>query len=189
MIRTAPAFAAALLALATLPARPGAAPAGAPPATSGPAASGPAPVVPQPVRYAAPVAPLDVVRRFDPPATPYGAGHRGVDLAVRAGQPVRSAADGVVAFAATLAGRGVVVVQHRDGIRTEYEPVTPTVTAGAPVRVGAVLATVHGRHGGCVPDRCLHWGARRGVDYLDPMSLLGRLGPVRLLPWTGDGPG
>ena len=31
---------------------------------------------------------------------------------------------------------------------------------------------------------CLHWGARRGDTYLDPLSLLRPLGPVRLLPWS-----
>ena len=33
----------------------------------------------------------EVVATFDPPDDPWGAGHRGVDLAGRIGQPVRSA--------------------------------------------------------------------------------------------------
>jgi hypothetical protein len=38
-------------------------------------------------------------------------------------------------------------------------------------------------HPGC--DRsCVHWGARRDGIYFDPMSLLGALGIVRLLPLT-----
>src|SRR5436305_14430266 len=71
------------------------------------------------VTYSAPVAGR-VVRPFDPPATPYGPGHRGVDLAARAGSPVRAAADGLVTFAGPVAGRGVVVLAHADGITTEY---------------------------------------------------------------------
>lgn len=136
------------------------------------------------VSYRPPVEPLRVVRAFDPPATPYGAGHRGVDLAVTAGSSVRAAAAGVVSFAGTVAGRGVVVVSHPDGVRTEYEPLAARVHAGEAVAGGAVLGVVAGRHGGCPPGRCLHWGARRGAAYFDPLLLLRPLGPVRLLPWN-----
>jgi murein DD-endopeptidase MepM/ murein hydrolase activator NlpD len=136
-----------------------------------------------PVRYVAPVQPLDVVRGFDPPAGPYAAGHRGVDLAVTPGQAVGAAALGTVTFAGAVAGRGVVVLAHADGVSTEYEPVDPAVTAGQQVHAGEVLGTVSGAHEGCVPDRCLHWGARRGGAYFDPLTLLEALGPVRLLPW------
>ena len=70
--------------------------------------------------------PLDprpaVARGFEPPASRWGAGHRGVDLAGRPGQPVRAALPGRVTFAGTLAGRGVVVVDH-GSTRTTYEPV------------------------------------------------------------------
>ena len=75
---------------------------------------------------------------------------------------------------------------HPDGIRTEYEPLAPAVHAGAGVAIGTVLGVVRGRHAGC-SSACLHWGARRGEAYLDPMSLLRPLGPVRLLPWSGAG--
>lgn len=151
------------------------------------AAGSASPPVPAPagVDYAAPVAPLQVVRGFDPPVTRYGAGHLGVDLAVRAHQRMRAAADGVVTFAGRVAGRGLVVVQHADGVRTEYEPLLVSVHRGEVVRAGGVLGAVAGRHGACAPGRCLHWGARRGADYLDPLLLLRRLGTVRLLPWSG----
>jgi murein DD-endopeptidase MepM/ murein hydrolase activator NlpD len=137
------------------------------------------------VTYTSPLPTLAVVRRFDPPATRYGPGHLGVDLAAYPGEPVRAAAGGVVTFAGPVAGRGLVVVLHEDGVRTEYEPVRVLVSRGAPVRAGAVLGRVAGRHGSCAPGRCLHWGARRGTDYLDPLLLLRALGTVRLLPWAG----
>ncbi|GAC1326527.1 MAG: hypothetical protein NVSMB13_11660 [Mycobacteriales bacterium] len=57
-------------------------------------------------------APAAVVRGFDPPATRYGAGHRGVDLAAPVGQPVTAAGGGVVSIAGDVAGRGVLVVVH-----------------------------------------------------------------------------
>jgi murein DD-endopeptidase MepM/ murein hydrolase activator NlpD len=148
------------------------------------AAGAPGPTV---VAYSAPVrGGVQVVRPFRPPPTPYAAGHRGVDLRVAADDAVVAAADGVVRFAGPVAGRGVVVVAHADGISTEYEPVRPSVIAGQPVRRGQLLARLSGRHAGCA-QRCLHWGARRGAQYLDPMTLLQPLGPAVLLPWPRDG--
>lgn len=138
-----------------------------------------------PVSYAPPVSPMRVIRAFDPPATQYGSGHRGVDLTAPQGDVVRSAGDGVVRFAGSVAGRGLVVVQHADGIRTEYEPLHPSVSKGAVVRRGQALGVVRGTHRGCESASCLHWGARNAQDYLDPLLLLRQLGPVRLLPWTG----
>ena len=129
----------------------------------------------------------EVVERFDPPDTPYGAGHRGVDLAGRVGQTVRAALAGQVTFAGRLAGRGVVTVTHGP-TRTTYEPVTATVTVGDPVAAGAPIGSLElvGSH--CFPRTCLHWGWLRGEAYLDPLRLVGG-GPVRLLPLWRDLPG
>jgi murein DD-endopeptidase MepM/ murein hydrolase activator NlpD len=134
--------------------------------------------------YSAPVTRLDVVRGFEPPPSPYAAGHRGVDLATDAGSAVRAAGDGRVSFAGQVAGRGVVVIVHPDGVSTEYEPVTPSVRVGATVARGQPIGQVSGTHGACAANRCLHWGARRNDTYFDPLSLLRPLGKVRLLPWT-----
>ena len=136
--------------------------------------------------FVLPVAPPPVVLTpFRAPATPYGPGHRGADLAAVAGSPVFAAARGRVVFAGTLAGRGVVSIEHEGGLRTTYEPVTATVRAGSTVATGDVVGTVQPGHPGCAPATCLHWGARLPDRlYLDPMSLLGPW-PVRLLPWDG----
>ncbi len=140
------------------------------------------------VRYRAPLlGRLVVLRPFEAPPSPYAAGHRGVDLATSRGTVVVAAAPGRVSFAGQVAGRGVVVVAHADGIRTEYEPVHPLVSAGQVVTAGQPIGQLHGKHDQCSPDRCLHWGARRGDLYLDPMLLLRPLGPVRLLPWPAIG--
>ena len=123
-----------------------------------------------------------VTRSFQPPPTPYAAGHRGVDLAGRPGQPVLAAGAGTVAFAGMVAGRPVVSVDHPDGLRTTYEPVQPGVAAGQPVSRGSPLGVLMAGHGGCPTEACLHLGLRRGATYLDPLSLL-RPPRVRLLPW------
>ncbi|MEU9738783.1 M23 family metallopeptidase [Micromonospora chersina] len=122
-----------------------------------------------------------VVRRFDPPPQPWLPGHRGVDLAATPGVEVRSAGAGVVLFAGTVAGRPVVTVGHADGLRTTYEPVRPGPAVGARVAAGTPIGRLIAGHPGCAAAACLHWGLRRGEEYLDPLALLG-LGPVRLLP-------
>jgi murein DD-endopeptidase MepM/ murein hydrolase activator NlpD len=129
-------------------------------------------------------APDLVVREFDPPAQPWLAGNRGVDLAGHAGQPVRAAGAGIISYAGTIAGIGVVSVTS-GSLRTTYEPVRVLVRRGEAVAAGAVLGrlTRFGSH--CLPAACLHWGLLRGsgVDsvYLDPLALLGRE-QVRLYP-------
>jgi murein DD-endopeptidase MepM/ murein hydrolase activator NlpD len=135
--------------------------------------------------YTAPLPePLVVVHPFAAPMNPYASGKRGVDLVARPGAPVRAAAAGVVRFAGQVAGRGVLVVDHGNGISTEYEPLAPSVTVGTPVTEGQVLGSVDAVQADCAPTGCLHWGARRGRTYFDPLLLLRPLGPVRLLPWT-----
>lgn len=124
-----------------------------------------------------------VATGFDPPASPWGAGHRGVDLVGSPGQVVRAALPGTVSYAAGLAGRGVVVVSHGT-TRTTYEPVQAEVSVGDPVGAGDRLGTLQAAPSHCVPRSCLHWGwiDSSSGDYLDPLRLVG-VGPVRLLPF------
>ncbi|MER5428766.1 M23 family metallopeptidase [Streptomyces sp. NPDC002588] len=127
-----------------------------------------------------------VVRGWDPPPTPYARGHRGVDLAASPGAPVRAVAAGRVSYAGRVAGRGVVsVLLAGTDLRTTYEPVRPTVRKGAEVSPGEPIGEVEPTGSHCATT-CLHWGLRRGEDYLNPLTLLppwllGR-GPSRLLP-------
>ncbi|MBZ6287409.1 murein hydrolase activator EnvC family protein [Streptomyces olivaceus] len=132
-----------------------------------------------------------VLRGWDPPATPYGPGHRGVDLAAADGAPVRAVAAGRVSFAGRVAGRGVVSVEltgtGEPPLRTTYEPVRATVHKGDRVAAGQVLGTAEAAGSHCTA--CLHWGLLRGETYLDPLTLLPpwllNSGPSRLLPVLG----
>jgi murein DD-endopeptidase MepM/ murein hydrolase activator NlpD len=144
----------------------------------------PAPMPAAAPRYLLPISGAAVIRPFHAPPTPYAAGHRGVDLAAAPKQIVRAAAAGLVSFAGPVAGRGVVVITHPDGVRTEYEPLDPAVRAGQVVNAGDPIGVVDGQHDGCPPSTCLHWGARREDAYFDPMTLLAPLGLVHLIPWT-----
>lgn len=127
-----------------------------------------------------------IVRGFDPPDQDWNAGHRGTDLAGRVGQSVHAAAAGTVAFAGPLAGQGVLVIDH-GSVRTTYQPVTAAVRVGQRVQTGEVIGTLQaGEH---CRRACLHWGLKRGEDYLNPLTMIGPgvgagvvAGPVRLLP-------
>ena len=127
-----------------------------------------------------------VVRGFDPPASPWGAGHRGVDLLGHRGQVVRAARAGRITFSGRLAGRGVVVVDH-GVLRTTYEPVTASVKVGDLVAEGQPIGNLQAGRSHCSPRVCLHWGLLRGHVYLNPLLLVGG-GPVRLLPLRGAPP-
>ena len=178
----------AILVLLLLPADTAAArPTG--PGPTGPALPGPAgPTAPDPGApaggYRWPLAGVPAVTRpFQPPPRPWLPGHRGVDLAGAPGVLVLAAGAGVVAFAGSVAGVGVVSIDHPGGLRTTYEPVTPLVAAGTQVVAGEPIGVLLPGHDGCPVDACLHWGLRRGGDYLDPLTLLG-LARVRLYPVT-----
>lgn len=135
---------------------------------------------------------LRVTRGFAPPASPYAAGSRGVDLAAGAGAVVGAAGPGRVVFAGQVAGRTVVSVLHPGGLRTTYEPLAGlSVRAGQEVAAGQRLGLLSAGRAGCPVAACLHWGVRRDAGraaaqrtYLDPLLLLG-LGPPRLLPLAG----
>lgn len=162
-------------------------PTASPPPRSAGAASGPAYAAGQ--RWTAPLpGRLTVLDPFRPPAQDWMPGHRGADLAARPGDEVRAAGRGLVLWAGDLAGRGVVSVLHPDGRRTTYEPLLASVAIGDEVQAGQVLGhlAAGASHCGALPS-CLHWGLRRGEDYLDPMTLLGPAGRPRLLP-LGAGP-
>ncbi|XUZ91659.1 M23 family metallopeptidase [Streptomyces sp. HD1123-B1] len=133
-----------------------------------------------------------VLRGWRPPPMPWAAGHRGVDLAARAGQRVRAAAAGRVTFAGPVAGREVLTIElsgtGTPPLRTTYEPVRALVKRGERVATGQVVGVVRPGPFHC-PEGCLHWGLRREDRYLDPLSLLPpwmlRGGPSRLLPVFG----
>jgi murein DD-endopeptidase MepM/ murein hydrolase activator NlpD len=134
-----------------------------------------------------------VVRGWEPPATRYGPGHRGVDLAAGPGTPVRAVAPGRVTFAGRVAGRGVVSVElAKTGdppLRTTYEPVRASVRKGTEVTTGEIVGTLEPAPDSHCPTGCLHWGLRRADTYLDPLALLPPWlltgAPSRLLPVLG----
>ena len=134
-----------------------------------------------------------VVGAFDLPDTEYSAGHRGIDLPGRVGEPVSAVAPGRVTFAGSVAGVGVVTVDHGSE-RSTYQPVDPTVRRADDVETGDVLGHLRAEGSHCATP-CLHLGRLQADSYLDPLDRLGSESHVRLvdpdgpLPTPPTGPG
>jgi murein DD-endopeptidase MepM/ murein hydrolase activator NlpD len=182
-----------LAAMATAPsAEPSAVPSAVPPAA--PSATQYAVREELGAAYAAPPAPSwswplaprpPVLRPFDPPAKPWLSGHRGVDLkAASDGGPVTSPESGTVSFVGVVVDRPVITVDHGNGLRSSFEPVRSSLAKGDAVAKGDVLGALVTGHCGATP--CVHWGVRRGDDYLNPLEFVLDLRPSVLLPLAGE---
>ena len=126
-----------------------------------------------------PVAPPhSIVRPYLAPASDYGAGHRGIDIA--APDPrVRAPAEGTVHFAGVVVDRPVLSITHSGGLISSYEPVTTTLRAGDPVARGQVVGEVQPGH---CSSPCVHFGVRLDGEYVSPLLLLGGVPRAVLLP-------
>lgn len=125
-----------------------------------------------------------VLHEFVDPGPAWGAGHRGVDLSLPASSEVLAPGAGTVTFVGAVVDRPLLVITHPDGLRSTLEPVVTDHAPGSRVEEGAVvgvLAPEPSTH--CAPAHCLHWGVRRGEEYVDPLLLLGVVEAVVLLPW------
>lgn len=99
--------------------------------------------------------------------------HRGVDISVPTGTPVRAMAPGRVEFAGTMRGYGrVVILDHGSGVRTVYAHLsqlsaeTGQELHGRPViGLSGSTGTSSGPH--------LHFELLRGGNAEDPVPLLG----------------
>jgi murein DD-endopeptidase MepM/ murein hydrolase activator NlpD len=125
-----------------------------------------------------PVSPVRIVEPFRAPAHEYGPGHRGIDMTAEG--MLRSPADGTVAFAGSVAGRGVLTIEHAGGLVTTLEPVTTTLAPGTAVRRGDPVAAVAG--GGHTAPGAVHFGVRLHGVYVNPLLLLGGVPRAVLLP-------
>lgn len=122
-----------------------------------------------------PISPMVIVRAFAPAPHNWLPAHRGLDLEARRGQSVVAPGSGRIVFADRIAARRVVVLKSGE-VRFTFEPVRARVDVGQHMRPGQVLGRVD--TGGHCDGRCLHWGAKIGGEYVDPLSFLPRPRPV-----------
>lgn len=119
--------------------------------------------------------PRTVPTVFVAPPTPYGRGHRGVDMRF-SDAVVHAPDDGVVTFVGQVAGRGVITIGYSNGLKSSIEPVTSTLHAGDRVSRGMEIARAERGHATC--PECVHFGVRRGDVYINPMLCF------EAVPWS-----
>jgi murein DD-endopeptidase MepM/ murein hydrolase activator NlpD len=129
-----------------------------------------------------------IVRGFDPPGSPYGSGHRGIDIGAPIGTPIRAPAPGTVTFAGKVAGHLFLTIAHGGNVSSTYSWIADvSVKKGDAVARGEVV----GHSGGCHPGDvvpCLHLGVKLGSAYVDPLDYLAPLdlgSLIRLAPLSG----
>ncbi len=122
-----------------------------------------------------------VIRAFDPPDSPFGAGHRGIDIAAAAGTTAVAPADGTVSFAGPVGGRLFLTIDHGGGLESTYSWVgSLLVRRGDPVTRGQAVATTGGGHVGDAVAN-LHLGVRLHDAYVDPLDYLEALDVALLI--------
>lgn len=125
----------------------------------------------------------EVARPFVEPPSPWGAGHRGVDLVAGQGSSITSPADGSVSYVGHVVDRPVISVDHGSGLVSSFEPVESELEVGQAVSAGESVGELVA--GGHCTDRggsCVHWGVRLHGEYINPLLMLGDLEPSVLLP-------
>jgi murein DD-endopeptidase MepM/ murein hydrolase activator NlpD len=124
--------------------------------------------------------PGPISRHFEPPPTPYSAGHRGIDFRAPVGTAVVAAAAGTVSFAGQIGGSLFVSIDHPGGLKTTYSFLSAVlVKKGQAVSQGQLIA--RSGPGAAGEDPNLHFGLRSGTDYLDPEPYL--LASIRRNIW------
>jgi murein DD-endopeptidase MepM/ murein hydrolase activator NlpD len=122
-----------------------------------------------------------VLRDFSAPETPWGPGHRGIDIDASHSSTLRAPTSGRVRFVGEVVNRGVVTIETPEGFLVSMEPVTIDVSLGEVVGAGQVIGRVdsgHCRH------RCVHLSLRIDGQYVSPATFLGIERRAVLLPWT-----
>ena len=123
----------------------------------------------------------DILQPFIPPAMPWSAAHRGVDLRAASGQVV-APASGEVTFVGTVVDRTVLTIRHSNGLLSSFEPIETELEVGDEIVAGQSIGSVATESSHCAV-RCIHWGVRRPDAwhientvrdlYIDPAFLLG----------------
>ena len=139
-----------------------------------------------PAGWSWPIAPKPgVARPFRAPAQKWLAGHRGVDLTATTATVIRAPEAGTVSFTGVVVDRPVITIDHGNGLKSSFEPVTASVARGQTVGKGRPVGTVAGA-GHCPGGRCVHWGVRRHGEYVNPLQFVQDLRPSVLLPVPGE---
>jgi murein DD-endopeptidase MepM/ murein hydrolase activator NlpD len=126
-----------------------------------------------------------VIRDFDPPDSPYGSGHRGIDIGAPLGTPVVAAAPGVVTFAGPVGGQLFLTIDHGGGLASTYSWLAALgVHKNDHVAQGQTVGRSGQGHPGSETPH-LHFGVKLNGAYVDPLDYLEPMavsGFIRLAP-------
>lgn len=112
-----------------------------------------------------------VLEEFDAPARNWLPGHRGIDIDAPPGSHIVAPASGTITFSGSVGGKNSVSLTLSNGVVLSFEPAISSFPKGTSIEKGATLALVKGHSDHC-DSRCVHWGARRGGNYIDPRTAL-----------------
>jgi murein DD-endopeptidase MepM/ murein hydrolase activator NlpD len=113
-----------------------------------------------------------IIRGYEPPAGPYGPGHRGIDIGSAVGTSILSPARGVVTFAGKVGGQLFVTLDHGGGISTTYSWISVAmVRKNYSVAQGEVIGLSGAGHPGSTTPH-LHFGVKLNGAYVDPFLVL-----------------
>jgi murein DD-endopeptidase MepM/ murein hydrolase activator NlpD len=126
-----------------------------------------------------------VIDPFDPPDSPYGAGHRGIDIATPVGTVIVAPDAGKVTFSGKVGGQLFVTLDHGGGLESTYSWLSATlVKKNDIVARGQPIARSGPGHPGKTPAH-LHLGVKLNDVYQDPLAYLGPMSVsayIRLAP-------
>ncbi|MCD4853008.1 M23 family metallopeptidase [Arthrobacter sp. AK01] len=88
----------------------------------------------------------------------------------------------MVTFSGIVVDRAVITIDQGNGLRSSFEPVASGLKQGDAVVKGQVIGTLEPGSGHCGSTTCLHWGVRRGDDYVNPLGFVEDMRPSILLP-------
>ena len=131
-----------------------------------------------------------VIRAFQAPSSPYGKGHRGIDIAAAVGTVVIAPTSGKVTFSGSIGTHLFLTLDHGANLFTTYSWISaPLVAKGDRVRAGQPVAlSGNGHPGDTIPS--LHFGVKVDGAYVDPMRFLPPptvSAYIRLAPLLGAG--
>lgn len=126
-----------------------------------------------------------VINPFDPPSTPFGAGHRGIDIATEVGTVVVAPEAATVSFAGKVGGHLFVTLDHGGGLESTYSWLSAILVHKHDVvaRGQAIARSGVGHPGSSIPH--LHLGVKLNDVYQDPLAYLGEISLssfIRLAP-------
>ena len=120
-----------------------------------------------------------LTQAFDLPSSPWGSGHRGIDIVAQTGTETYAPASATVKFVGRVVDRDVITLELHQDLLVSMEPVKSDLQVGDQVVRGQHIGEV--ASGGHCAMHCLHIGVRAFGEYVNPLQFyLTR--PV-LLPW------